>query len=137
MDNKEFARLLLCEATEILNEGVFSKIRDKINSNTFSSEKETDEIVKQYTSIEGLHKYADKASAMSEFASIKEGLNVDGSFGFTIKKINEAHVMYAFPKGEDDKIVFVYIAIIDKKGNVKAIEKTQTILKKIVKRKLK
>ena len=45
--------------------------------------------------------------------------------------------MYAFGKDEEDKIIFVYIAIVDKKGKVKAIERTAQVLKKIIKKKSK
>ena len=131
------AALLLNESVDsdmhILNESIFKKINEK----AFTSKKEMDEIIKQYTSIEGLHKYANKADAIVEFTSIKQGLNVDGSFSFTIKKVNNAHVMYAFGKDKEDTIIFVYIAITDKKGKVKAIERTATQLKKIIKKKSK
>lgn len=147
--DRELVQILLCESRDLLNESadfdiyndsnllnesIFSKIKEK----TFATKKETDNIVKQYTSIEGLHKYAPKKDAIIEFTKIKQGLNTDGSFDFTIKKINDANVMYAFGKdAQEDMIIFVYIAVIDKKEKVKVLERTPGQLRKIIKKKSK
>ena len=46
-----------------------------------------------------------KEEKQAYITKIKEALNQDGSFGFSVNKINNAYVLYAFGNDDKDKIL--------------------------------